>query len=349
MDGIPLTRVFDSAAATYRGGTFQRLSTKLCQSRKRVMNSLADLPVVLEPSTSVHALSEQEKRAEQAVLAGIAQHFATFAGTRREAYDAMTAMTPLAAGVACEEVATGTVRGWWVRPVGARSDRAILFVHGGAYMLGSAAAYRGLASQITARTGVSTFVLDYPLAPEHPFPAAYDTSVEARRWMRAQGVARIALVGDSAGGGLVLSTLAQPVDESSELACVVVFSPWTDLAMTGASMTDPQVLDPIFQFAALAGAAVTYLGGSDPKDPRASPLYGLPDAVPPLLVQVGADELLLDDARRYAALAAQRGGEVRLQVFEGLHHVFQRACANLPSARRALDDAAAFIAAHWQI
>ena len=257
-------------------------------------------------------------------------------------------MTPIADGVACEEVDKGNIRGWWIRPVRAQSNRAILFIHGGAYVLGSAAAYRGLASQLAARTGVATFALDYPLASEHLFPAAYDAVVAAQRWLRSQGMTQIALVGDSAGGGLGLATLAHRHADSPQVASAVVFSPWTELAMTGPSMSDPQVIDPIFKPAILAHAATTYLGTADPKDGRASPLYADPGSLPPLLLQVGTDELLLDDARRYAMLAAQHGGEVRLQVFEGLHHVFQRACADLPSARRALDDAGTFISAHWR-
>lgn len=294
-----------------------------------------------------HALPADERPIEQAMLARIGQLFASFVGTRREAYDAMTAATPIAAGVTFERVDDVDANGVWARPAGAPADRAILFIHGGAYMLGSAQAYRGFVSQIAARAGVAVFSLDYPLAPEQPFPAAYDAAVAARRWLGTQGVAQIALVGDSCGAGLVLATLGAPVTGSPAVAAVAVFSPWTDLALTGPSITRPETHDPIFQPAILQGAAKAYLGAADPMDPRASPFHGVPDRLPPLLVQVGTDELLLDDARRYAARAAERGGVVRLDVFEGLHHVFQRGAPELPSAGRALDDAAAFIAAHW--
>jgi epsilon-lactone hydrolase len=298
---------------------------------------------------TTHALSEDERQVEKAVLAAIAEHYASFVGSRRDIYDAMTAQTPIADGVTMEVVDQNGMRGWWVRPAGARTDRAILFLHGGAYVLGSAKAYRGFVSQIAVRANVAAFVLDYPLAPEHPFPAAYETAVAAQRWLGVQGIAQLALVGDSAGGALALATLNPQEGNSPSVASVVVFSPWVDLAMTGASFTNPDTYDPIFQRQVLVGAAATYLNGADPKDPRASPLYSVPDKLPPLAVQVGSDELLLDDARRYAAAADKKGGEVRLDIFEGLHHVFQRSVKDLPTARRALDEAAAFVSRHWKL
>lgn len=292
-------------------------------------------------------LPEAERPLEAAVLAATTQHFATQGGTLREIYDAMTNATPLFEGVTTEAVDQPDAKGWWVRPATTtHKDRAILFIHGGAYMLGSAAGYRGFASQIAGRSGLPVFVPDYPLAPEHRFPAAHDAILATRRWLDVQGFRQVTLVGDSAGGGLALASLA--VSGSAAVASVVTFSPWVDLAMTGASFSSPDTYDPIFQPAILTGAAATYLDGADPTDGRASPLYAVPDTLPPLLIQVGADELLLDDSRRYADAAAVRGGVVRLDIFEGLHHVFQRSTADLPSARLALDETAAFISAHWR-
>lgn len=296
---------------------------------------------------NLHPLSNEERALEHATLERIGRHFKSSTGSRREIYDAMTELTPIASDVSCEAVDDGLIRGWWVRPVDAPSDRAILFIHGGAYMLGSARGYRGLVSQIAIRTGIAAFALEYPLAPEHPFPGAFDTSVQARRWLGSQGFQQIALVGDSCGRGLILATLNENIDGSPRVACAVVFSPWTDLALSGPSFNDPATIDPIFQPAMVAAAASAYLGSADPKDPRASPLYGVPEGLPPLLVQVGSHELLLDDARHYAKLAALKGGKVQLDVFEGLHHVFQRAVADLPSAGRALNDAASFVREHW--
>ncbi len=293
------------------------------------------------------SLLEEERTVERALLAALGEQRATFVGTPREGYDAMTSRTPLAGNVSVEAVDQNGVRGWWVRPDNAAADRAILFIHGGAYLLGSAKGYRGFASQIATRSRTAAFVLDYPLAPEHPFPAAYDAAVAALAWLRTQGVLQIALVGDSAGGGLALACLGEPVGASPTIASVAVFSPWTDLATTGASFHDPCTHDPIFQRAVITNAAAKYLGAANPMDGRASPLHAVPDTLPPLLIQVGTDELLLDDSTRYAAAAAAKGGEVQLEVYEGLHHVFQRCVEALPSARLAFDRAARFLSAHW--
>lgn len=295
-----------------------------------------------------HALPEGERQIEIAIVAGIGRHFAGFVGPLRDAYDAMTAQTPIADGVALEAVDQAGMRGWWIRPAGAPADRAILFLHGGAYALGSAEAYRGFVSQIAVRAGVAAFALDYPLAPEHPFPAAHDAVAAARVWMKTRGVAQIALAGDSAGGGLALAALGEPRANAPAVAAVVVFSPWTDLTLSGPSFTDPHTYDPIFQPQVLADSAAGYLGAADPRDGRASPLHSVPGTLPPLAIQVGADELLFDDARRYAVAAGEKGGEVHLDIFEGLHHVFQRSTQHLPSARRALDHAAAFLSRHWR-
>jgi epsilon-lactone hydrolase len=295
-----------------------------------------------------HVLPDAERQIVQAVIAEVHQLFQNPPGNQRETYDVLIAKTPIADGVTPEAVDRDGVSGWWVRPTGAPADRAILFLHGGAYMAGSATAYRGLASQVAVRAEVATFVADYPLAPEHAFPAAHDAAAALRRWLGSQGVLEVALVGDSAGGALALSVLSDTEATSPAIRAIAVLSPWLDLAMTGTSFTSPDIHDPIFfQPGMLAGPAAAYLAGADPKDGRASPLYAVPEVLPPLLIQVGANEILLDDARRYAEAAADKGGEVQLDIFEGLHHVFQGAAKDLPTARRALDAVAAFLNRHW--
>jgi acetyl esterase/lipase len=300
---------------------------------------------------TLHQLSAEEALIEQADLIAGRARYAAYAGTPRENYDMMTSGTPIAPGVELEEVrAEGNpegLSGWWVRPQGAPADRAVLLIHGGGFCLGSALGYRGFGSQIAIRTQCAVFVSDYPLAPEHPYPAAIDASVHACRWLATQGIKQVALAGDSAGGCLALALLAEDLSQAPVVTAVAVFSPVTDLAMTGASFHDPNIVDAIFQPAMLAALENKYLGQADPKG-RISPLYHIPDALPPILIQVARDELLLDDARRYAALAAERGGEVLLDIYDGLHHVFQRATDTLPSARRAFDDVATFYARHWK-
>lgn len=299
-----------------------------------------------EPRISIQSMSERDRSQQRTILERNAALAARFGDDRRAAYAAMCAMTPTAAGVRFSEVAEADVKGWWAMPESPDRTTAIFFIHGGGYHLGDAQSYRGFASQIAARTGRPVFAVDYPLAPERRFPAAHDAVVRAREWLLATGVEDYALVGDSAGGGLALALLAD--DRAMPRASsVTVFSPWTDLALTGPSFNDPGTHDPVFRREILAGLAKSYLDGADPLDQRASPLYGIPDHAPPILVQAGTEELLLDDARRYAQGAVSRGADVTLELFEGMHHVFQRDAGHLGIADQALDQAGRFIVAHW--
>lgn len=290
---------------------------------------------------TLHPLSEADRLQVAQSLAALQAHRSSFTGEIRDYYDEMCRQTPIAAGIDSQPAGAD---GWWLQPSTARRDRALVFIHGGAYMLGSAQAYRGLASQLAARSGWHTFVPDYPLAPEHPFPAAPDAIAALLETLLSDGIRQIALVGDSAGGALSLAMLENP-RIARRVSSAVIFSPWTDLAFNGASFNDPATRDPIFQPAMLTNAAEAYLHGGDARQSRASPLYARPAALPPLLIQVGSDELLRDDATRYAELAARAGGEVQLDIYEGLHHVFQRDIA-LAATRQALDAAAAFINRH---
>lgn len=288
-----------------------------------------------------HPLTAHDRQQVAQSLAELQEHRSNFTGSMREYYDAMCAQTPLAEGVRMEQT---DASGWWLHPQATRSERVTVFIHGGAYMLGSAQAYRGFASQLAARTGYSTFVLDYPLAPEHPFPAAPEKVIEVLEGLISSGITHISLIGDSAGGALALVALQYPYLAAS-IRSVVVLSPWTDLTFSGASFNDPEMRDPIFQPAILQGAAKGYLQGHDAQDQRASPLFANPAALPPLLIQVGSEELLLDDATRLATKVAESGGAVQLDIYDGMHHVFQRDI-QLGAARHALDAAAAFIHRH---
>jgi acetyl esterase/lipase len=260
----------------------------------------------------------------------------------RVAFDALIERTPAAAGVVYEAATIGGVPGWWCRPTEAIADTAILYLHGGAYVVGSAHAYRHFVSQIAVRAGVPAFVADYGLAPERPCPAATDDVDAAYRGLAAAGFSKIVIVGDSAGGGLALAAAARmgqaaPDGKVAHPVAVVVMSPWTDLALTGDSLVTRAKRDPLLTREALENARHLYLGQMDAKDSRVSPLYGDVACVPPVLLHVGEDEILLDDARRYAALLARSGSVAELHVWQGMVHVFPANLAILHAARDALD------------
>lgn len=288
-------------------------------------------------------IAAKEQAREIALRENFAAFWANATGDPRATYDSFISASPLIEDMELEEVNEEAVRGWWVRPQDAPSGQAILFIHGGAYVLGSAKAYRGFVSQIVSRTGVPAFVLEYPLSPEAPLPIAPEAAIAAWRYLVEQGFDRIAVVGDSAGGGLTLVTLTQLKQAGDSPLAGVVFSPWVDLAFTGASMTDPAVVDPLISYEYLRDSAQKHRGTFEASHPLASPLYGDLKGLPPLLIQVGTDERLLDDSRQFADRASQAGVPVQLEIWEGMHHVFQLDVAHLESSRTALDRAAGFL------
>ncbi|GAA4492678.1 alpha/beta hydrolase [Hymenobacter ginsengisoli] len=256
--------------------------------------------------------------------------------------------TPAAPGVTYEEARVGGVAGWWCRPeASAPTDSVVLFLHGGGYVLGSAEAHRNFVSQLVARVGVDFFVPDYRLAPEHPFPAAIEDVLAAYRGLGALGKRRIALAGDSAGGGLALVTAALATDEAAAVrpCAALVFSPWTDLTLASASFQTRAEADPIFTKDALGSLARHYLQGYDGHDARVSPVYGKLAGLPPVQVHVGDAEVLLDDSVRYVALAQAAGVPAELHEWEGLPHVFASNLDGFQAASKALDLGGAFLAA----
>ncbi len=272
----------------------------------------------------------------------------------RAAFDAVIEHTPAAEGVTHEAGAVGGVRGWWSRPAGAPAAAAILYLHGGAYVLGSASAYRNFVGQIAHAAGLSAFAPDYRLAPEHRFPAAVEDAQSVYRGLGELSFSEILLVGDSAGGGLtlVLAALASAAARSGRQRApraAAVMSPWTDLALTGATLVSKAEADPFLTPAALQSAALQYLGAHDPRDPLASPLYGDPAGLPPVMIQVGEDEILLDDARRYAERVARAGGDIQLHQWAGMPHVFPANIGVLGAARQAVDELGRFLRQHSAI
>jgi epsilon-lactone hydrolase len=265
----------------------------------------------------------------------------------RPFYDDMISQVPLADGVEFEAQALGGVPGWWCRAVGAPKDAAILYLHGGGYIIGSAKAYRHPVSQIAAAAGVCAYVPDYGLAPEKPFPAGFNDAVAVYDALVRQGFKRIAIVGDSAGGGLTLGLLAY-LSQLREVQPVtaVAISPWTDMTVSGQSMDSRAAADPLLTRAKMQDAAALYLAGADAQDPRASPLFGKLDGLPPTLIHVGDDEVLLDDAVRYAKQAEQAGSSVELHVWEGMTHVFTSSITTLEAARQASNNIGVFLKRH---
>ena len=258
----------------------------------------------------------------------------------RAAFEALMERTSGAEGVVYDAAVVGGVPGWWCRPVETEPAAAILYLHGGAYVVGSAQAYRHFAGQLAVRAHAAVFVADYRLAPESPFPAAVEDAEAVYRGLSEGGVSRLAIAGDSAGGGLALVTAARMTEAARQGAAtrplaVVALSPWTDLALNGESVTTRAAHDPMLTRAALEAARRLYLGAQDPKDPRASPLYGAVTGLPPVMLHVGEDEILLDDATRYAECVAAAGGTAELHVWEGMVHVFPANLALLHAAREA--------------
>ncbi len=240
------------------------------------------------------------------------------------------------------------VRGEWV--TSAEPDQqVILYLHGGGYVSCSSATHRPITAALARLTRRRVFALDYPLAPEHRFPAALDNSVAAYRWLLEQGLpaSDISLAGDSAGGGLVLGTLLRARDEGLPLpSCAVCFSPWTDLAGTGASVLSNDGRCQMFRTENIAEFAAAYLGNASPLDPYASPAFADLGGLPPLLLQVGSTEILLDDSRRVDAKVREAGGISKLEIYDDLFHCWQMLDGIVPESRIALRQVATFICHH---
>ena len=231
----------------------------------------------------------------------------------------------------------------------AAAPRVVLHLHGGAYILLSPNTHRGLGAAIARRADAVVVLPDYRLAPEHPFPAALDDAAASYRWLvGGAGVRpeRMAVSGDSAGGGLGAALLVRLRDAGEVLpACYVGMSPWLDLAGTGASMTELDGADPWISAAMTAPAALAYAGDTPLDHPEVSPLYADPAGLPPMLLHVGGDEVLRDDAVRFTARARAAGVEASHGIYPGLWHVFQ-AFPGLPESRDAVAEIGGFLRRH---
>ncbi|MGH1516391.1 alpha/beta hydrolase [Chryseobacterium sp. JK1] len=300
---------------------------------------------LLAPQTIQYKISDRDKERETTLMKEIISFFGNHKGSPKEAYNDLISQTPIQDGTELKEVNIDTIKGWWCIPAQAAPDKVILYVHGGAYALGSAKAFRGLGSKIASLTGMALFLVEYPLSDEASFPAAPNAVMNAYQWLLTQGAKSIVVMGDSAGGGLTLATLQQlaATPEITQPAGAVVFSPWTDLTLTGASWTDSAISDALINYDTLKESAAAYAGDIDIKTPGISPLYGSMKGLPPLLIQVSANEHLLDDSVNLANAAAKEGIQVRLEIWEAMHHVFQNDFEHLECGKDALEKASEFV------
>jgi epsilon-lactone hydrolase len=251
-------------------------------------------------------------------------------------------------GLRLTTVITEKVRGEWLE-IKEPEPGVILYLHGGGYVSCSAATHRPITSALARLSRRRVFSLDYRLAPEHRYPAALDDAVAAYRWLLEQGLPPrlISLAGDSAGGGLALATLLRVRDLGlPPPACAVCFSPWTDLAGTGASVRLNDGRCAMFRAGNISEFSAAYLGDVSPLDPYASPAFADLGGLPPLLLQVGSTELLLDDSRRVHEKIREAQGVSRLEVYEDVFHCWQMSDGFMPEARAALRQAAEFIGEH---
>lgn len=239
------------------------------------------------------------------------------------------------------------VRGEWVEPERADDAGVILYVHGGGYVSCSPTTYRPLTAALARHARRRVFSPDYRLAPEHRYPAALEDVLAAYNWLRTDlniPPGAISFAGDSAGGGLVLASLLRLRDACAPLpACAVCFSPWTDLAGAGESHHFNDGRCAMFRTENNDDFASAYLGDASPRDPYASPVYADLSGLPPILLQVGSTELLLDDARRVHHKIQAAHGTSRLEIYEDVAHCWQMLDGFVPEARAALRQAAAFI------
>src|SRR5215469_9282601 len=240
---------------------------------------------------------------------------------------------PPEADIKCEPVSAGGVRAEWISAPGAIPDRAVLYLHGGGYVIGSIKTHRDLMGRVSRAAKAKVLGLNYRLAPEHPFPAAVDDAVAGYRFLLAQGAkpSRIAIAGDSAGGGLTAATLVAIRDAKlASPGAGVMLSPWVDMEGIGESMTTRIDKDPAIRKEGLVQMAQAYLWGKDPRTPLAAPLYANLQGLPPLLIQVGDAEVLLDDSTRLSDHARTAGVQTKLEVWPEMIHVWHLFASFLP-------------------
>jgi monoterpene epsilon-lactone hydrolase len=265
----------------------------------------------------------------------------------RDGLNQLASMAQLPEDVKCEPVDAGGVPAEWITTPDVISQRVILYLHGGGYVGGSISTHRDLVARISRVSKARILIIEYRLAPEHPFPAALEDAVAAYRWLISnEGIKpdNLIVAGDSAGGGLTVACLVNLRDEGVALpAAAVCLSPWTDLAGTGESVKSKAEIDPFVTPELGEFMANSYLKDTDPLNPLASPLYANLQGLPPMFIQVGTSEILLDDSVRLAERAKAVGVDVKLDIWEDMIHVFAVFAGLAPEGRQAIDRIGEFI------
>jgi monoterpene epsilon-lactone hydrolase len=265
---------------------------------------------------------------------------------RRARIDEVGSVRPVAEDIRLEDVDLGGVAGEFSFARGSDPSRVLVFFHGGGYCSGSIVSHRRMATEAGRAAGMRTLAVAYRLAPEHPYPAAIEDALTAWRSVRAQGFAaeRMAVGGDSAGGNLAIALISRLREAGEALpACAWLASPWTDLTLSGSSLASKDAVDPLIHQGYLDELAVAYAGTADRSDPLISPLFADLRGLPPILVQVGSAETLLDDATRFAAAAGAADVPVTLEIWPHMIHAWPMWNALLADGRRALAQAGEFM------
>jgi monoterpene epsilon-lactone hydrolase len=265
---------------------------------------------------------------------------------RRDRLDGLGRNYPTAADIRLESVTANGVPAEWSTAPTADPARAILFLHGGGYISGSIESHRPLATEIGRAAGARTLALGYRRAPEHPFPAALEDTVSGYRFLLEHGIAphHIAVAGDSAGGGLTIALMVAARDRGLPLpSCGWCISPWVDLENDGITMETKAAVDPLIQKPYLMELANAYLGGASPRTPLASPLFADLEGLPPILIQVGSAETLLDDSVRLCGALGAADVVVTLEVWPDMIHAFPLFNQQLAAGRLAIERAGKFI------
>lgn len=270
---------------------------------------------------------------------------------QRSVMDALTRLVILPRKTTVEKISAGGVPAEWVYADSSQQNKVIIYFHGGGYNWGSCNTHRELAARLSLASNARVLLVDYRLAPEHPFPAALDDAISGYKWLLAQGFTAndIVMAGDSAGGGLTLATAVSLRDQTIALpSALLCLSPWADLEMSSDTMNSKASVDPMLSEASLAVWAKHYIAADQGNNPLISPIHANFHGLPPLLIQAGEDEVLLGDALLVAERAKAAGVDVTLDVWPHMWHVWQAMALIVPEARQAISQLGTFVSEHWR-